>query len=148
MLVGFWQEIKKIKDDINLAEFIALGFKNEKVIDLYVEHHTYDLSHWEQTEIDVDEVSDVGEMEYMTSYCVNDFVEEDDVVIPNRTISDPFPNYLCNRAFIMIIMRILLLVNVVKVVLRRYLCNRAFISNYNENSSTGECSEGSAKEIN
>ncbi|GJR90815.1 hypothetical protein Tco_0214826 [Tanacetum coccineum] len=137
--------VMKIKDDIDLAEFIALGFKNEKVIDLYVEHHTYDISHWEQTEIDVDEVSDVSEMEYITSYCVNDFVEEDDAMIPNRTISDPFPNYLCNRAFIM---RILLLVNVVKVVLRRYLCNRAFISDYNENSSTGECSEGSAKEIN
>jgi hypothetical protein len=47
--------LKEIKDDNKLAEFVALGFKNEKEIDLYVEHHGYDLSHWLQNEIGPDD---------------------------------------------------------------------------------------------
>ncbi|GKA08693.1 hypothetical protein Tco_0688024 [Tanacetum coccineum] len=89
-----------IKDDSNLAECIALAFKNEKLIEIYLEHHGYDLSHWVQTEIDDDEVSDVGEMEDITPYGPCDFVGEDDVVIPNRTINDSFLNKLCNGTFI------------------------------------------------
>ncbi|GKE62207.1 hypothetical protein Tco_1512574, partial [Tanacetum coccineum] len=33
----------EIKDDSNLAECIALAFKNEKLIEIYLEHHGYDL---------------------------------------------------------------------------------------------------------
>ncbi|GJX94710.1 hypothetical protein Tco_0349296 [Tanacetum coccineum] len=90
----------EIKDDSNLAECIALAFKNEKLIEIYLEHHGYDLSHWVQTEIEDDEVSDVGEMEDITPYGICDFVGEDDVVIPNRTINDYFLNKLCNGTFI------------------------------------------------
>ncbi|GKB77268.1 hypothetical protein Tco_0944163, partial [Tanacetum coccineum] len=62
----------EIKDDSNLAECIALAFKNEKLIEIYLEHHGYDLSHWVQTEIEDDEVSDVGEMEDITPYDSDD----------------------------------------------------------------------------
>ncbi|GKB00720.1 hypothetical protein Tco_0828713 [Tanacetum coccineum] len=58
----------EIKDDSNLAECIALAFKNEKLIEIYLEHHGNDLSHWVQTEIEDDEVSDVGEMEDISPY--------------------------------------------------------------------------------
>ncbi|GJX46318.1 calcium/proton exchanger [Tanacetum coccineum] len=61
----------EIKDDSNLAECIALAFKNEKLIEIYLEHHGYDLSHWVETEIEDDEVSDVGEMENITPYGVD-----------------------------------------------------------------------------
>ncbi|GJV17706.1 hypothetical protein Tco_1363029 [Tanacetum coccineum] len=42
----------------------------------------------------------VGEMEDISGYGVSDFVREDDVVIPNRTINDSFLNKLCNGTFI------------------------------------------------
>ncbi|GJW65267.1 hypothetical protein Tco_0117151 [Tanacetum coccineum] len=90
----------EIKDDSNLAECIALAFKNEKLIEIYLEHHGYDLSHWVQTEIEDDEVSDVGEMEDITPYGTCDFVGDDDVIIHNRTINDSFLNKLCNGTFI------------------------------------------------
>ena len=94
--------LKEIKDDNDLAEFVALGFKNKKEIDLYVEHHGYDLSHWLQNEIGPDEVSEdeIGEMEDITGYGYDDTLGEEDVEIPNRTISDPFLNKLCNGNFI------------------------------------------------
>ncbi|GJR04198.1 60S ribosomal protein L34 [Tanacetum coccineum] len=46
-----------------------------------------------------DENSDV-EMEDITGYAASDFVGEDDVVIPNRSINDPFLNKLCNGSYI------------------------------------------------
>ncbi|GJT04702.1 hypothetical protein Tco_0839164 [Tanacetum coccineum] len=91
----------QIKNDLDLANCIAIGYKNGKVIDVFLEHHGYDLSHWIQTDIDNndDENSDV-EMEDITGYAANDFVGEDDVVIPNRSINDPFLNKLCNGSYI------------------------------------------------
>ncbi|GKA19479.1 hypothetical protein Tco_0699394 [Tanacetum coccineum] len=89
--------LKKLK---GACQFPIKAFKNEKVIEIYLEHHGYDLSHWVQTEIEDDEVSDVGEMEDITPYGICDFIGEDDVVIPNRTINDYFLNKLCNGTFI------------------------------------------------
>nr|GFA27018.1 S-adenosyl-L-methionine-dependent methyltransferase [Tanacetum cinerariifolium] len=62
----------------------GIGYKNGKVIDMFLEHHGYDLSHWIQTDIENndDEISDV-EMEDITGYAASDFIGEDDVVIPN-----------------------------------------------------------------
>ncbi|GJS56159.1 hypothetical protein Tco_0629521 [Tanacetum coccineum] len=84
----------EIKNDLDLTNCIAVGYKNGKVVDMFLEHHGYDLSHWIQTDIDNndDELSDV-EMEDITGYGASDFVGEDDVVIPNRN-----PNSRC-RAF-------------------------------------------------
>nr|GFC19121.1 S-adenosyl-L-methionine-dependent methyltransferase [Tanacetum cinerariifolium] len=68
---------------------------------MFLEHHGYDLSHCIQTGIDNndDEIFDV-EMEDITCYAASDFVGEEDVVIPNRSISDPFLNKLCNGSYI------------------------------------------------
>nr|GEZ40480.1 60S ribosomal protein L34 [Tanacetum cinerariifolium] len=78
----------QIKNNLDLANCIAIGYKNGKVIDMFLEHHGYDLSHWIQTDINNndDEISDV-EMEDITGYAVSDFVGEDDVVIPNRDLA-------------------------------------------------------------
>ncbi|GJX01946.1 60S ribosomal protein L34 [Tanacetum coccineum] len=91
----------EIKNDLDLANCIAVGYKNGKVVDMFLEHHGYDLSHWIQTDIDNndDELSDV-EMEDIIGYGASDFVGEDDVVIPNRSINDPFLNKLCNGSYI------------------------------------------------
>nr|GEY69372.1 calcium/proton exchanger [Tanacetum cinerariifolium] len=59
----------QIKNDLDLANCIAIGYKN-------------------------------GKMEDITCYAVSDFVGEDDVVIPNRSINDPFLNKLCNGSYI------------------------------------------------
>ncbi|PWA87314.1 60S ribosomal protein L34 [Artemisia annua] len=88
----------EIKDDSDPVNCIALGFKNQKD----------------------DEVSDVGEMEDLTPYSASDFVGEDDVVIPNRSINDSFLNKLCNGSF---------------------------ISDISDKSDAGECSEPSGKEL-
>ncbi|GJY92696.1 hypothetical protein Tco_0508478, partial [Tanacetum coccineum] len=91
----------EIKNDLDLANCIAVGYKNGKLVDMFLEHHGNDLSHWIQTDIDNndDELSDV-EMEDITGYGASDFVKEDDVVIPNRSINDPFLNKLSNRSYI------------------------------------------------
>nr|GEV68374.1 60S ribosomal protein L34 [Tanacetum cinerariifolium] len=91
----------QIKNDLDLVNCIAIGYTNEKVIDMFLEHHGYDLSQWIQTDIDNndDEISDV-EMEDIIGYAVSDFAGEDDVVIPNRSINDPFLNKLCNGSYI------------------------------------------------
>ncbi|GKA77453.1 hypothetical protein Tco_0783914 [Tanacetum coccineum] len=111
----------EIKNDLDLANCIAVGYKNGKVVDMFLEHHGYDLSHWIQTDIDNndDELSDV-EMEDITGYGASDFVGEDDVVIPNRSINDPFLNKLCNGSY---------------------------INDFTDKSDGGESSQPSAKEL-
>ncbi|GJT81006.1 hypothetical protein Tco_1055348 [Tanacetum coccineum] len=101
--------------------FPVKGYKNGKVIDVFLEHHGYDLSHWIQTDIDNndDELSDV-EMEDITGYGASDFVGENDVVIPNRSINDPFLNKLCNGSY---------------------------INDFTDKSDGGESSQPSAKEL-
>nr|GEZ79343.1 chloramphenicol acetyltransferase-like domain-containing protein [Tanacetum cinerariifolium] len=54
--------LKEINTDVYLVEFISIGTKNGNVIDLYLEHHGYDLSYWVQFEIGYDEVLDVCEI--------------------------------------------------------------------------------------
>ncbi|GJX31821.1 hypothetical protein Tco_0241676 [Tanacetum coccineum] len=56
--------LQRNNNDLDLANCIAVGYKNGKVVDMFLEHHGYDLSHWIQTDIDNndDELSDV-EME-------------------------------------------------------------------------------------
>nr|GEX77373.1 S-adenosyl-L-methionine-dependent methyltransferase [Tanacetum cinerariifolium] len=50
--------------------------------------------------INDDEVLDVGEIEDISPYDPCEFVGEDDVDIPYRTINDSFLNKLCTRTFI------------------------------------------------
>ncbi|GJQ99674.1 hypothetical protein Tco_0522659 [Tanacetum coccineum] len=53
--------------------FPIKGIKNGNVIDLYLEHHVSDLSHWVQTDIGFDEVLNFDDMEDITGHGVNDF---------------------------------------------------------------------------
>ena len=111
----------EIKDDSDLANCIALGFKNQKVSDIYIEHHGYDLKHWTQNEIEEDDdLSDVGEMEDLEPYVYCDYVGEENVDIPNRAINDPFLNKLCTGSF---------------------------ISDVADKPDTGECSQPSGQEL-
>ncbi|GJZ66165.1 hypothetical protein Tco_0622861 [Tanacetum coccineum] len=110
----------EIKNDSDLANCIAICFKNGKVINMFLKHHGYDLSHWTQTEIDDDEVYDVVDMDDITGYGASDFVRENNVVIPNRSINDPFLNKLCNGTF---------------------------INDFSDKSDASECSQPSGKEL-
>nr|GEV62214.1 60S ribosomal protein L34 [Tanacetum cinerariifolium] len=74
----------EIKDDSNIADCIVIAFKNEKLIKFYLEHHGYDLSHWAQTAIEDDEVSDVGEMEDISPYGTGTFINSDDKGVDTR----------------------------------------------------------------
>nr|GEY32710.1 hypothetical protein [Tanacetum cinerariifolium] len=111
----------EIKNDLDLTNCIAIGYKNGKVIDMFLEHNMYDLSHWIQTHIDIndDELSDV-KMEDITGFGASDFVGKDDVVIPNRFINDHFLNKLCNGSY---------------------------INDFNDNSDGGESSQPTGKEL-
>ncbi|GKD67937.1 hypothetical protein Tco_1322027 [Tanacetum coccineum] len=113
--------LSKLLQGTYLANCIAICFKNGKVIDMFIEHHDYYLSHWTQTEIyDDDEVYDVVDMDDITGYGGSDFVGENDIVIPNRSISDPFLNKKCNGTF---------------------------INDFSDKSDAGECSQPSGKEL-
>ncbi|GJW49371.1 hypothetical protein Tco_0090722 [Tanacetum coccineum] len=81
--------LQRNNNDLDLANCIAVGYKNGKVVDMFLEHHGYDL-------------------------------REDDVVIPNRSINDPFFNKLCNGNY---------------------------INDFNDKSDGGEYSQPSAKEL-
>ncbi|GJT42693.1 hypothetical protein Tco_0951408 [Tanacetum coccineum] len=86
----------EIKNDLDLANCIATDIDNND-----------------------DELSDV-EMEDITGYGASDFVGEDDVIIPNRSINDPFLNKLCNGSY---------------------------INDFTDKSDGGESSQPSAKEL-
>ncbi|GJY06498.1 hypothetical protein Tco_0373552 [Tanacetum coccineum] len=86
----------EIKNDLDLANCIATDIDNND-----------------------NELSDV-EMEDITGYGASDFVGEDDVVIPNRSINDPFLNKLCNGSY---------------------------INDFTDKSDGGESSQPSAKEL-
>ncbi|GJX31743.1 hypothetical protein Tco_0241598 [Tanacetum coccineum] len=66
---GFSPFTWKWREVVDFGLGCRSGFKNEKLIDMFLEHHGYDLSHWTQTEIeDDDEVYDLGDMEDITGY--------------------------------------------------------------------------------
>ncbi|GJW33449.1 hypothetical protein Tco_0053481 [Tanacetum coccineum] len=90
--------IRELKNEQQLADFVATALGNGGHIDVYVEHHGYDIHDWFAK--DNDDLEDYDEDE-----CVLDdissfveepqFIGEEEVIIPNRCTSDPFLNRLC-----------------------------------------------------
>nr|GEU66131.1 60S ribosomal protein L34 [Tanacetum cinerariifolium] len=84
-LIGLLKKLKgACQFPVKGVYFLILAFKNEKLIEIYLEHHGYDLSHLVQTQIEDDDVLDVGEMEDISGYGVSDFVGEDDIESPSK----------------------------------------------------------------
>ncbi|GKC26948.1 calcium/proton exchanger [Tanacetum coccineum] len=90
--------IRELKNEQQLADFVATALGNGGHIDVYVEHHGYDIHDWFAK--DNDDLEDYDEDE-----CVLDdissfveepqFIGEEEVIIPNRCTSNPFLNRLC-----------------------------------------------------
>ncbi|GJR07382.1 hypothetical protein Tco_0530366 [Tanacetum coccineum] len=90
--------IRELKNEQQLADLVAATLRNGGNIDVYVEHHGYDIHDWFAK--DNDDLEDYDEDE-----CVLDdissfveepqFIGEEEVIIPNRCTSDPFLNRLC-----------------------------------------------------
>ncbi|GJZ67477.1 hypothetical protein Tco_0630717 [Tanacetum coccineum] len=85
-------------ENFTYGDFVAAALGNGGHIDVYVEHHGYDIHDW--FEKDNDDLEDYDEDE-----CVLDdissfveepqFIGEEEVIIANTCISDPFLNRLC-----------------------------------------------------
>ncbi|GKC96567.1 calcium/proton exchanger [Tanacetum coccineum] len=81
-----------------LVDFVAAALGNGGHIDVYVEHHRYDIHDWFAK--DNDDLEDYDEdkcvLDDISSFVKEpQFIGEEEVIIPNRCTSDPFLNKLC-----------------------------------------------------
>ncbi|GJS76679.1 calcium/proton exchanger [Tanacetum coccineum] len=86
------------KNKQQLANFVAVALGNGGHIDVYVEHHGYNIYDWFAKDNDDLEDFDKDEciLDDISSFVKEpQFIGEEEVIIPNRCISDPFLNRLC-----------------------------------------------------
>nr|GEX08147.1 hypothetical protein [Tanacetum cinerariifolium] len=98
------KSIKELKIDSDVDAFLLLGYKNRTCVDLYVEHHDYDVLDFLLEETSDHELFSTSSDEY----CSDDKSEDIDgvdfhtardhnVVIKNYTTTNPFLNRLCSN---------------------------------------------------
>ncbi|GJW21453.1 hypothetical protein Tco_0032075 [Tanacetum coccineum] len=99
------KSIKELKSDSDVDVFLLLGYENRMCVDLYVEHHDYDVLDFLLEETSDPKIVSASSDEY----CSNDESEDIDgvdfhtegdhnVVIKNFTTTDPFLNQLCSNS--------------------------------------------------
>ncbi|GJZ80574.1 hypothetical protein Tco_0645568 [Tanacetum coccineum] len=96
--------ITPLKNDVDVDDFVNLGYKNKWVVDLYVKHNGYDALDIRDQSLTIvhDEGNDSND-----AYCSSDdeelglvdfYTESDDnVVIKTLTTNDHFLNKLCSN---------------------------------------------------
>ncbi|GJR41666.1 hypothetical protein Tco_1309769 [Tanacetum coccineum] len=100
--VDIGKHLKSLRNDSELANFVKLAYDNGCKVELYVEHHGYDVMADGELEIEVvdEELDDEIEMEDVSEYVGLDYVGEEDVEIPNTRLNDTFLNKLVDGKFI------------------------------------------------
>ncbi|GJS80824.1 hypothetical protein Tco_0747365 [Tanacetum coccineum] len=90
-------EIRELKNEQQFGDFLAVGLGNGGNIDLYVEHHGYDIHDWFPKDNDdlKDYDEDECELDVISAFVEPQFIGEEEVIIQNRCTSDPFLNRLC-----------------------------------------------------
>ncbi|GKB91151.1 hypothetical protein Tco_0963423 [Tanacetum coccineum] len=98
------KSILKLKSDSDVDAFLPLGYENRMYVDLYVEHHNYDVLDFLLEETSDPEIVSASSDEYCSDDESGDIdgvdfhIEGDhNVVIKNFTITDPFLNQLCSN---------------------------------------------------
>ena len=89
--------IREIKSNQQLGDFVAVGLEHDGQIDVYLEHHGYDIQDWlVNDDVDDEDCEDEEcELDDISAYVEPQFVGEEEVSIPNRCTNDPFLNRLC-----------------------------------------------------
>ncbi|PWA42602.1 hypothetical protein CTI12_AA542960 [Artemisia annua] len=86
--------LKPLRNDSELANFVKLAFDNGCKVELYVEHHGYDILEDAQIDASVGEEDDESdseiELENIEEYVGPEHVGEEDVVIAKTELKDPF----------------------------------------------------------
>ncbi|GKD26695.1 hypothetical protein Tco_1232909 [Tanacetum coccineum] len=89
--------INELKNEQQFGDFLAVGLGNGGNIDLYVEHHGYDIYVWFPKDNDdlEDYDEDECELDDISAFVEPQLIGEEEYIIPNRCTSDPFLNRLC-----------------------------------------------------
>ena len=86
--------LKPLRNDTELASFVKLAFDNGCKVELYVEHHGYDVLDDAHINASVGEEDDESEseieLENIEEYVGPEHVGEEDVVIAKTELKDPF----------------------------------------------------------
>ncbi|GKD96862.1 hypothetical protein Tco_1380759 [Tanacetum coccineum] len=100
--VDIGKHLKSLRNDSELANFVKLAYDNGCKVELYIEHHGYDVMADGELEMEVvdEELDDEIEMEDVSEYVGLDYVGEEDVEIPNTRLNDTFLNKLVDGKFI------------------------------------------------
>ncbi|GKC84870.1 hypothetical protein Tco_1140587 [Tanacetum coccineum] len=96
--------IKELKTDKYVEDFLRVGYENKWFVNLYTEHHDYDMLEFLTIEGNVNETPFESSDEYYSSDEVEeiDYVDfhtegEENIVIKNLSTQDPFLNKLCSN---------------------------------------------------
>ncbi|GKF12199.1 hypothetical protein Tco_0050125 [Tanacetum coccineum] len=88
--VDIGKHLKPLRNDSELANFVKTAYDNGCKIELYVEHHGYNVLEGATKEVVDEELDDEIEMEDVSEYVGLDHVGEEDVEIPNTRLTDSF----------------------------------------------------------
>ncbi|GKB35490.1 hypothetical protein Tco_0880432 [Tanacetum coccineum] len=97
------QGLCHLENDDDVQEFLKTGYESKWVVDLYVEHHGYDLMDYKNSndrDYDSPDSSDSyysSDDEQVINYVDFYHEGEQDVVVKNITTNDPFLTKLCSN---------------------------------------------------
>ncbi|GJY07676.1 hypothetical protein Tco_0374730 [Tanacetum coccineum] len=98
--VDIAKHLKPLRNDSELANFVKLSYDNGCKVELYVEHHGYNVLDGVTEEVVDEELDDEIEMEDVSEFVGLDHVGEEDVELPNTGLNDTFLNMLVDGKFI------------------------------------------------
>ena len=89
--------VRELSNEQQFGDFISVALGNGGKIDVYVEHHGYDIHDWfPKDDVDLEESDeDECQLDDISAYVEPQYVGEEEVDIPNRCTNDPFLNRLC-----------------------------------------------------
>nr|GEU69762.1 splicing factor [Tanacetum cinerariifolium] len=98
--VDIGKHLKPLRNDYELANFVKLSYDNGCKVELYVEHHGYNVLDGVTEEVVDEELDDEIELEDVSEFVGLDHVGEEDVELLNTGLNDIFLNMLVDGKFI------------------------------------------------
>nr|GEV42067.1 zinc finger BED domain-containing protein RICESLEEPER 2 [Tanacetum cinerariifolium] len=98
--VDIVKNLKPLRNDYELANFVKLSYDNGCKVELYVEHHGYNVLDGVNEEVVGEELDDEIKMEDVSKFVGLDHVGEEDVELSNTGLNDIFLNMLVDGKFI------------------------------------------------
>ncbi|GJT11325.1 hypothetical protein Tco_0858367 [Tanacetum coccineum] len=98
--VDIGKHLKPLRNDSELANFVKLSYDNGCKVELYVEHHGYNILDGVTEEVVDEELDDEIEIKDVSEFVGLDHVGEEDVELPNTGLNDTFLTMLVDGKFI------------------------------------------------